>query len=343
MPAEETTMIRSEFRVRSGPAPVRRRVAKLAALTLLTAAPWAAAQEVGYPTKPIRFVVPYPPGGGNDDVARLLSGRLGDELGQRVVVENRPGASGMIAGEHVARSAPDGYTIMIDHAGIVMNPALFRKPLIDVQRDLAPVTLAVTLGSTLLVHPSVPANNVAELIALAKAQPGRLNYASPGNGSPQHLDMELFKRMAGVDIVHVPYKGGAPATVAVLANEVQMIFSGTTGLPHVKSGKLRAIATTGLRRSSVLPEVPTVDESGLKGYSSVNWLGIFAPSQTPRPIIDRLNAAFVKVLQVPEVRADLASRNFDVVASSPEAFGRAIQDDATRYGAVIREFGIKLD
>jgi len=296
-----------------------------------------------YPTKPIRFVVPYPAGGGNDDVARILAPRLSESLGQTVVVENKPGAGGMIAGEYVSKAAPDGYTIMIDHSAIVMHPALYPSVSYDVKRDLAPVTLAVTLGNNFLVHPSVPARNVKELIALAKAQPGKLNYSSPGNGSPQHVSMEIFKRMAGVDIVHIPYKGGAPATTALLAGDVQMMLSGTTGLPHVKSGKLRAIATTGEKRSALLPEIPTVAESGVDGYTSITWLGIFVPGGTPAPIVARLNAEFVKALSHPEVRKQLADRNFDAVASTPEAFARTIDADLALYGKVIREAGIKAD
>jgi tripartite-type tricarboxylate transporter receptor subunit TctC len=205
------------------------------------------------------------------------------------------------------------------------------------------VTLAVTLGNNLLVHPSVPAKDTGELIAFAKANPGKLNYSSPGNGSPQHIDMELFKKMAGIDIVHVPYKGGAPATMAVLSNEVQVLFSGTTGIPYVKAGTLRALGTTGLKRSSVLPDVPTIDESGLKGYSSVSWMGIFVPAGTPDSVIDRLNAAFVKVLQNPGIVEKLAAKNIDAVGSSPGILRKAVADDLMKYGEVIKEFGIKAD
>ncbi|MGE0799844.1 MAG: Bug family tripartite tricarboxylate transporter substrate binding protein [Lautropia sp.] len=328
------------------PAAARRTalVAAFAVLApLLVAAPPAAAQDASFPSRPIRFVVPYPPGGGNDDVARMLSARVGEYLGQPVVVENKPGASGMIAGEFVSRSAPDGYTIMIDHSGIVMNPWLYRKVPFDVRNDLAPVTQLVTLSNYLLVHPSVLAKDTAELIAYAKANPGKLNYSSPGNGSPQHIDMELFKKMAGIDLVHVPYKGGAPATMAILSNEVQALFSGTTGIPHVRAGKLRALGNTGLKRSSALPEVPTIDESGLKGYSSVSWMGIFVPARTPEAIVARLNAAFVKALKAPDLISQLAAKNMDAVGSSPDVLRKAIADDMAKYGDVIKEFGIKAD
>jgi len=325
------------------PVCLARRTALAVLLGLVAAAPLAYAQgSTAYPVKPVRFIVPYPAGGGNDDVARILSVKLGEGLGQPVVVENKPGAGGMIAGEYVAKSAPDGYTIMIDHSAIVMHPSLYPSVSYDVKRDLAPVTLAVTLGNNFLVHPAVPAQNIKELIALAKAQPGKLNYSSPGNGSPQHIGMEVFKRMAGVDIMHVPYKGGAPATMAVIAGDVQMILSGTTGLPHVKSGKLRAIATTGEKRSALLPDVPTVAEA-LPGYTSVTWLGIFVPAKTPAPVIARLHAELVKVLNDEGVRKQLVERNFESVGSTTEAFAKAIDEDMAFYGKVIREAGIKAD
>lgn len=311
-------------------------------LALTTLLPLAQAQA-DYPNKPIRLVVPYPPGGGNDDVARLLAARVEKSIGQPIVVENRAGASGMIAGDFVARAAPDGYTIMIDHSGIVINPALFPSVSFDVERDLAPITQAVAQGSMLLVHPDLPAKSVAELIALARAQPGKLNYASPGNGTPQHIGMELFNDLAGVRITHIPYKGGAPATTALVSGEVQMLLSGTTGLPFVQSGKARVLATTGQARSSALPETPTVAESGLPGFQSVIWLGFFAPARTPAPIIDRLNREFLKALALPELRAQLAARNFEVVGSSPAQFARLIHDDRAMYAQIVRKSGIKAD
>jgi tripartite-type tricarboxylate transporter receptor subunit TctC len=316
----------------------------LTALLALAAleAPQALAAD-DFPSKPIHFIVPYPPGGGNDDVARLLARKLEASLGQPVIVENKAGASGMIAGDFVARAAPDGYTVMIDHSGIVMNPALYPKITYDVQRDLAPITLAVAQSNILLATPALPARNVAELLALAKAQPGKLNYASPGNGSPQHIGMEMFTRMAGVDIVHIPYKGGAPATVALIAGEVQLLLSGTTGLPHIKSGKARALATTGATRASALPDVPTVIEAGLPGYTNTNWLGLFAPAKTPAPVIARLNREFVQALRAPDVQKLLAERNYDVVASTPQEFSQVIEQGLREYGKLIRDAGIKPD
>ncbi len=311
-------------------------------LAALAAAP-AVALAQAYPSKPIRFVVPYPPGGGNDDVARLIGRKMAESMGQPVLVENRAGASGMIAGDFVAKAAPDGYTIMIDHSGIVINPALYPNISFQVATDLAPISLAVQQGNMLLVHPDVPAKTLPELVAYAKAQPGKLNYASPGNGTPQHIGMVLFNRMAGVDIKHIPYKGGAPATTALVSGEVQMLLSGTTGLPFVKSGKARAIATTGAARSTALPDVPTVQEGGVKDYTNLVWLGIFAPAKTPAPIIERLHQEVAKALSAPDVQQMLAEKNYEVVKSTPAEFAKVIATDLAVYSKVVKEAGIQPD
>jgi tripartite-type tricarboxylate transporter receptor subunit TctC len=309
------------------------------------ALPWSsivlAAED--FPNRPVRFIVPYPPGGGNDDMARLLGQKLSENLRQPFVVENRAGASGMIAGDLVAKSKPDGYTIMNDNSGILMNVSLYPNITYDVRRDLTAVMMTVAYSNMLLVHPSVSVRNVAELLALAKAQPGKLNYASPGNGSPQHIAMEMLKQMSGADIVHIPYKGGAPATTAALAGEVQMLLSATSGLPHVKSGKLKPLATTGSTRMAALPDVPTVSESGLKGYFDTGWQGIFSAPRTPPAIVTRLNGEFAKVLALPEIVRQLADRNYEVVRSSPEAFSKAIEEGVAQYAKVIREANIKAD
>jgi len=296
-----------------------------------------------YPSKPIRFIVPYPAGGGNDDVARLIGKKMSESMGQPVIVENRAGASGMIAGEYVAKASPDGHTIMIDHSGIVINPGLYATVPYNVATDLAPITLAVSQGNMFLVHPSVPAKTIPELVAYAKAQPGKLNYASPGNGTPQHIGMVLFNKLAGVDIAHIPYKGGAPATTALVGGEVQILLSGTTGLPFVKTGRARAIATTGTVRSGALPDVPTVQEGGIKDYTSSVWLGIFAPAKTPPAIIDRLNQEITKALSAPDVRQQLVEKNFDVIKSSPQEFTKIIEKDLALYGRLIKESNIKPD
>lgn len=296
-----------------------------------------------FPAKPIRFIVPYPPGGGNDDVARLIARKVTENTGATFIVENKAGASGMLAGEYVARSPADGYTIMIDHSGIAINPALFPTMRFDVVKDLAPVALAVTQSSMLIAHPSLPANSVAELIALAKAQPGKLNWASPGNGSPQHIGMEQFTRMAGVRIAHIPYKGGAPATNALLAGEVQLLISGTTGLPAVRGGKAKLLATTGPVRAVALPQTPTVDESGLKGYVLMNWQGIFAPAQTPAPAIRWLNTEIARALKSPDVMQVLRDKNYEVVAGSEEALGQELRQSLDQYAKVVKEAGILPD
>ena len=300
-----------------------------------------AAEE--YPNRQIRFVVPYPPGGANDTVARVLAQKLSENMGQPVVVDNKPGASGMIAGEFVAKSAPDGYTVMIDQSSLVMNPALYPNSKFDVKQDLAPVTLVANMLHVLIVNPSVLARDLAELTALAKAQPGRLNYSSTGTGGPQHILMELFKRAAGIDIVHVPYKGGAPATLAVLANDVQMTFiTVSTSLPHIKAGKVRVIAAVGRERSKILPDVPTFAESGFKGLATP-WLGILAPLKTPAVIVKRLNVEFVAALNSAQVREKLEQQAFEVVGSTPEAFGKFLDDELALYGKLIRDVGIKAD
>ena len=318
--------------------------ALFAGLTLLgaIASPISFAAEE-YPSRQIRFVVPYPPGGANDTVARVVAQKLSENMGQPVIVDNKPGASGMIAGEFVAKSTPDGYTVMIDQSSLVMNPALYPNIKFDVKQDLAPVTLAANMLHVLIVNPELRARNLAELIALAKSRPGQLNYSSTGTGGPQHILMELFKRAAGVDIVHIPYKGGAPATLAVLANEAQMTFiTVSTALPHIKAGKVRVIAAVGQARSKILPDVATFEESGYKGLATP-WLGIFAPAKTPAPILKRLNAEFVAALNAPQVREKLEQQAFEVVASTPDAFTKFIDQEFAMYGKLIRDVGIKAE
>ena len=301
----------------------------------------ARAQE--YPGKPIRLVVPYSPGGANDTVARLLGQKMSESVGQTVVIDNKPGASGMIAGEFVAKSVPDGYTIMVDLSSMVMNPALYPKIAYDVRADLAPITIAVNILHVFLVNPSVQARNVAEVIALAKAQDGKLNYASPGTGGPQHVSMEMLKRTAGVKIVHVPFKGGAPAMMAVMGNEVQMgLFAVSTSLPQIRAGKLRAVASLGDRRLKVLPDVPTMAEQGYEGFSTP-WLGVFAPARTPQHILGRLHAEIIKALKSPDVREKLEQQGLEVVGSTSEAAAKLINEEYALYGKIIRESGIRAD
>jgi tripartite-type tricarboxylate transporter receptor subunit TctC len=305
----------------------------------------AQAYAQNFPTRPIRVVVTSPAGGSNDIINRTLAAKLTEYLGQPVVIDNKPGASGFVAAESVAKAAPDGHTLLAaTEATLVTNPLFFAKVPYDAQRDFTPITIAVEIDYVLLVHPSVPARSVHELIALAKAQPGRLNYASSGNGSSFHLGMELFKRLAGVDMVHVPFKGSALSVNAMLAGEVQVMLNGTVnGLPLAKSGKLRALAVTGAKRSPLAPELPTVAESGLPGYEMSGWFGTVAPAGTPAAVIARLNAEYVRALHAPEVRTRLEGFGLDIVGDSPEDMARRMREDGRRLARVIRESGAKQE
>jgi tripartite-type tricarboxylate transporter receptor subunit TctC len=305
----------------------------------------AQAYAQNFPTRPIRVVVTSPAGGSNDIINRTLAAKLTEYLGQPFVIDNKPGASGFVAAETVAKAAPDGHTLLAaTEATLVTNPLFFAKVPYDAQRDFTPVTIAVEIDYVLLVHPSVPARSVHELIALAKAQPGRLNYASSGNGSSFHLGMELFKRLAGVDMVHVPFKGSALSVNAMLAGEVQVMLNGTVnGLPLAKSGKLRALAVTGARRSPLAPELPTVAESGLPGYEMSGWFGTVAPAGTPAAVIARLNAEYVRALHAPEVRTRLEGFGLDIVGDTPEDMARRMREDGRRLARVIRESGAKQE
>ncbi|HYQ93787.1 MAG TPA: tripartite tricarboxylate transporter substrate binding protein [Burkholderiales bacterium] len=296
-----------------------------------------------FPSKPVRLIVTSPPGGSNDILNRIVGAKLGELLAQPVLIDNRPGASGFVAAEMVAKSAPDGYTLLAaTEATLVANPLFFRNVPYDPQRDFAPVTIAVEIGYVLLVHPSVPAKSVEELIALARTAPGRLNYASSGNGSAFHIGMELFKRMAGVDIVHVPFKGSALSVNAMLAGEVQIMLNGTpNGVPLAKSGKLRALAVAGARRSPLAPELPTIAESGLPGYEMSGWFGTVAPAGTPAAVVAVLNREYVRALHVPEVRERLEGYGFEVVGNTPEEFASRMRSESQRLARVIRESGAK--
>ena len=302
----------------------------------------AVAQE--YPTKPIRLIAPFAPGGPTDLFARLMGAKLGERLGQPVLVENRPGAGGSVGAEAAAKSAPDGYTLVLVSSSFAVNATLYPKLPYDALKDFAPVTLLASAPFLLVAHNSVPASSVRELIALAKASPGKLNYGSGGSGSGPHIVAELFKSEAGVDIVHVPYKGTGPLTAALVAGDVQLAFGNIFALvPQVKSGRLKALAVTGARRSSALPEVPTVAESGLPGFEAAGVHGLLAPAGTPRRIIDRLNAECVAILRSPEVRAQLASDGAEPVAGTPEQYAAHLASEVQKWGKLIRERGIRAD
>jgi tripartite-type tricarboxylate transporter receptor subunit TctC len=300
--------------------------------------------EAAFPDRPIRLIVPYPPGGSTDPAARLIASDIGPRLGQNVVVENRAGAAGAIGTEAVARAAPDGYTLLLHTSVISTDPTLKKNAPYDVKRDLAPVTLAVNGPYLLVVNPSLPVRNVAELITYAKANPGKLNFGSAGQASSGHLIGELFKKAAGIDMVHVPYKGGGPSIVGLVGNEVQLVFDTFGGSRALaESGKLRAIAVTSPNRASLMPDIPTVSESGLKDFSAVYWLGIFAPAKTPPTIIDKLHGVIRQSLETPAVKAKMLDIGNVPQALSPTEFGRVLDADIHRYRAIIDSARITLD
>jgi tripartite-type tricarboxylate transporter receptor subunit TctC len=313
-------------------------------LALVLAASQALAQT--YPARPVRVMVGFAPGGPNDIIARAYSARLAETLAQPFVIENRTGAAGNLAAEAVARAAPDGYTLMLGSTGTnAVNPSLYASLPFDAVRDLAPVSIVATSPSALAVHPKVAAHSVRELIALAKAQPGKLTYASAGSGSSQHLSAELFKRAAGVDIVHVPYKGAAPGITDLLAGQVDMSFAPVANVvPYAKSGKLRLLAVTGASRSAFAPGVPTVAESGLPGFDVITWYAVFATAGTPAVVVDRLNSELRKIAQSPQLKEQLAGLGIDAAASASPAEARAYRDaEVERWGKLVRALGVKAE
>jgi len=290
------------------------------------------------------MIVSYPPGGGADAMARLIAPKLGESLGQPVLVENRAGASGTIAADLVAKASPDGYTLLLDAANHAVNPSLYPKLPYDPDKAFAPVTLLVLFPNMLVVHPGFPVNSVNELIAKARAEPGKIAFASSGNGSAQHLAGELFRQRAGLDMVHVPYKGGGPALTDVMGGQVPIYFANmASGLPHVKSGKLKALATTGAKRSAAAPELPTVAESGMPGYQVYEWNAIFAPAGTPPAVINRLQADIAKVVKIPEVRERMLALGGEIVASSPADLGAWVREQTASWAKVVRTANIKVE
>jgi tripartite-type tricarboxylate transporter receptor subunit TctC len=314
----------------------------LLCLFLLPVALPVAAQS--YPNKPVRLVVPFPPGGPTDIVTRLIAPKMSASLGQQVMVENRGGAGGMIATEQVSKASPDGYTIIMGTiGGVAVAKSLNPKLGYDTLRDFAPITQSVSVTSILVVHPSVPAKNVRELLAIAKASPGKLNYASSGNGTVTHLAGELLKLLGKVSITHVPYKGGAPALVALVSGEVDMSYENSLIItPHIKSGKVKGLAVTSAKRSKLLPQLPTIAET-LPGYSASGWYGLLAPAATPKTIIERLNAEAVKALRSPDVVDNLSSQGAEPVASSPEEFTTFIRSEIDKWANVVKAANMKVN
>ena len=312
-------------------------------LIVLLAAASAPALAQTYPSKAIRLIVPSTPGGSVDTLARTLAPKLSEKWGQQVVVDNRAGAGGAIGAELVAKSPPDGYTlIMATIASAATNVSLRKNLPYDPVKDFAPITLVATQNLMLVVHPSVPAKNVKDLIALAKKQPGQLSFASAGNGTGGHLSGELFKLLAGIDLLHIPYKGVAPALVDVVAGQVSMTFASLlSGQPHYKSGRLHALAVTGAKRSAAVPELPTMQEAGVKGYESSTWYGVLAPAGTPSGVVTKLNNEIVAILKQPEIHDRLSQEGADPVGNTPQQFGAFIKSEIEKWGKVIRAAGIK--
>jgi len=305
--------------------------------------PNAGAQE--YPTKPIRLVITYPPGGNTDLVGRALALKLGEFMGQQVVVDNRGGAGGVLGSMITAQSAPDGYTIMLGtSAGMVINPLLSRKLTYDPVKDFAPVSMVVIVPQLLVINPQLPVKNVRELIAFAKAKPGYLNAGSSGVGTPNHFGTELLKWLAGVDIVHVPYKGGAPALTDLLGGQIQMAFSSVPAvLPHIKAGRLVALGVGSAKRSPALPNIPTIAEAGVPGYEYTTWYGIFAPAKTPRTLIARLNAEIVKAMETPDIKDRFTALGGDPDPGTPEELRAYMANESAKWAKIIKAANIRIE
>ncbi len=304
----------------------------------------ASVDAQNYPTRAVRLVVPYVPGGGTDFTARVIAPKLSEALGQQVVVENRPGGGTNIGSELVARAVPDGYTLLMAGAANAINMSLYAKPPYDTQRDLLPVSLSVKGANVLLVHPSLPVKTLKELLALARAQPGKLNYASSGIGSANHMAGELLKLVAKVNIAHVPYKGNAPALTDLIGGHIEILISGVPAvIGQIKNGRIRAIAIASLKRFPALPDTPTIDESGLKGFEATTWFGVMAPLKTPRDIITRLNADLARIVASAEVRDRFIGEGVEPIGGTPELFGGFIRDEIDKYAKVVKAANIKAE
>jgi tripartite-type tricarboxylate transporter receptor subunit TctC len=322
-----------------------KRMLSTAVAMLLLAGAMILANAADYPSRPITLVVGFPPGGASDILARIVANKLSSLLGQPVVIDNRPGAGGNVAGEVVAHAAPDGYTLLLgNNAILATNASLYKKIGFDAEKDFAPITLIGTQANVLVVNLDLPAHSLDELIALAKAKPGKLNFASSGYGLAAHLAGELFKTEAHIDIVHVPYKGSAPALQDVIAGQDQMMFATTSGaMGVIKGGQVRPLAVTTLKRTSSLPDIATIDELGIKGFDATTWHGLVAPAGTPQPIIETLHRATVEALNDPGVRHSLDELGVDIVGDTPEQFGAYIKSEIPKWAAVIKTSGATLE
>jgi tripartite-type tricarboxylate transporter receptor subunit TctC len=305
----------------------------------------ATGAETSYPAHPIRLVVPYSPGGSNDILARVIGQKMGSLLGTQVVIDNRPGAGGSIGVEAAAKSPADGYTLVIGHVGTFsINPALYKKLPYDPLKDFAPIGLIAMVPNVLVINPSLPVHSVPELIALAKSQPGKLAYGSGGNGSAAHLAVEHFKSMAGVDLLHVPYKGTAPLLTDMIAGQLALTITGLLPVqPYLKSGRLRVIATASPKRLKIMPDLPTIAESGVPGFEALTWYGYLAPAKTPRAIIDKLHKQIAAIVNTPDVRQNFISQGNEPLANTPDEFAKVMKSDADKWGAIGKKLGVKLD
>jgi tripartite-type tricarboxylate transporter receptor subunit TctC len=310
-----------------------------AALLLFSAASLAQ----NYPARPIRLIVPFPPGGSTDLVARVVGQKMGEAWGQQVVIDNRPGANGMIGSDVVAKGIPDGYTIVLGTIGpMAINASLYKMPY-DIEKELAPITYTANIANVLVVHPTV-AKDVKELIAVAKAKPGTLTFGSSGTGGAPHMAVELFKLLAKVNVVHVPYKGGGPAMTDLVGGQISGSFASMpSAIGFIKSGKLRALGVSSDKRSPALPEVPTVAEAGVKGFSVLDWQGLFAPAKTPPAIISKLNAEIVRILALPETIERLTAAGVDIQTSTPKAFGDFVRAEIRKWADVVKQAGVKVE
>jgi tripartite-type tricarboxylate transporter receptor subunit TctC len=320
--------------------PARARNALLAACALCTVS--AVAQT--YPVKPVRVIVTFPPGAGADIVARTITPKLAESYGQQFIVDNRGGASGHLGAEAAAHAAPDGYTLLFTPAAVASSQALYRKLNYNLEKDFDPISIVASAPFVLVVHPSLPAKSVKDLIALAKSKPGLLLFASTGNGGSPHLAAELFKMQAKIDMVHIPYKGTSPAVTDLIAGQVSMMFANTLSvLPYVSAGRLRALGISSARRSAAAPELPTIAESGLPGFEATTWFGMLAPAGTPKEIVNRLNGDLRKIVQAPGTREVLLAQGADPIGSTPEEFRARIKADITKWAETIRAAGIKAE